>query len=79
MPSSGWFSKRIALKSKNESGEESATQAAALAARSEYCVPADLLVRIAMGCISRVAAPDSTMVRIDSEFVASNWPQNGQR
>ena len=26
-----------------------------------------------------VAAPDSTIVRSDSEFVASNWPQNGQR
>ncbi len=32
-----------------------------------------------MGWISRVAAPDSTIVRIESEFVSSNWPQNGQR
>ena len=79
VPSSGWLANISALKSKNESGEFSATHAAALAARSEYWVPDDLLVRIAIGCTSSVAAPSSTIVRIDSEFVASNCPQKGHR
>ena len=63
------------MKSKNESGDVSATHAAAFAARSEYCVPLDLFVRIAMGCTSSVAAPDSCIVRMVSLFVVSNWPQ----
>ncbi len=79
VPSFGWSTNSAWLKSKKWSGENSATQAAALAARKEYCVPADLVVRTAIGWISMVAAPDSTQVRNWASFFSSKVPQLGQR
>src|SRR5690606_11647350 len=76
-PSSGWFRKRASWKSKKSSGEYSATQAAAFAARKEYWFPADL--SSAIGWISSVAAPEVTQVRNCSELFLSKVPQLAHR
>ncbi|WIB35772.1 hypothetical protein DEJ15_17010 [Curtobacterium sp. MCJR17_043] len=79
VPSSGCAANSARFTAKNESGDSCATQAAAFAARREYFVPWERFVRIATGCTSRVAAPESTSPSMYSLFVCSNEPQIGQR
>ena len=79
VPCSGWAAKSARLTAQNASGDDCATQAAALAARREYFVPCDRFDSVATGWMSTVAAPESTRPSMYARFVFSNAAHSGQR